>query len=239
MQSPSTQPEAPPISGWRALLSVITEPGETFRRLGSRPPILPGYLLQMAVGLVVFAMTYQQIMEIVTQSMAMGAQQAGEAMAPGFLNVMQNVMLAFMIVGVLAEPWVSGLFVSLLALFVGQFHGGGVAFRSYYGMIGYARVPLALSTLLAGIYQAATGQMLNLSLGVLVPEGGSPYLLGLLSTFNPFTLWYYALLATGFAALFGRPARRGWALPAILWGGAIILGMVQMGLASQFGQFQM
>lgn len=239
-QPAATAYGSPSLPGWRALRRVLTDPGETFRRLGDQPPVLPGYLLQMAVGLLVFALTVNTTMALLDQGMAISASQPGaQEMPPGFAPVMKWVSVGFVAAARLAGPWLAGLLLTLIALFVGQFQGGGVPFSAYLGMIGYARVPLALSALLSGVWTALTDKPLIMSLTVFLSPEASPYLKGLLSMFNPFGLWYYALLAIGFAALFKRPPGKGWALPALLFVVATLASVGTAGFAAtQAGKFQ-
>lgn len=239
MHSPTTELDTQPISGWRALVSVLTSPGETFRRLGARPPILPVYLFQTLLMALLFILTFKAGAAAFDQGIAAaGSQPNAQAMDASGLAVVRTVTMTVMGVFTIAGPWLVGLVLSLFALFMGQFQGGGVSYGSYFGMIGYARMPLAIASILGGIYQVATGKALNLSLAAFLSPESNPYLTGLLSTINPFTIWYYVLLAMGFATLFGRPARRGWALPALIWVINVLFTVVFSGVGSRFTQFQ-
>lgn len=119
-----------------------------------------------------------------------------------------------------------------MATFFGQFQGGGVPLASYMGMIGYARLPVAISNLLAGILMAVTGRPVNLTPAVLLPDTAGPVLAAVLSAFNPLHLWYYVLLGIGFAALFGREPRKGWALPLALFVMTTLFTAASAGLSS-------
>jgi len=213
------------ISPWRALLRVLTSPGETFRSLGSKPPVLAPYLIQSLVGVVVIALTFSFVTKVALDQ-ASAAMAAQSAMTAEDMATMETVMRWAGMVGLVVQevvsPWVTGLVLALVAIFFGQFQGGGVPFAAYMGMIGYARMPLVLSRLLTAVFIAATGQALDLSAAAFLPAGASPALTAALQMLNPFGIWYYVLLAIGFAALFRREPRRGWAFPVTLF----VLGTV-------------
>lgn len=222
------------ISPWRAVLRVLTDPVATFRAMAEKPPVLVPYLVHMLVGLAVMALTYGKVVEIATQATA-SAMSANQEIDLELMRAMMKWSAgASLAVSALIGPWVAGFVLSLVAMFFGQFEGGGVPLSAYMGMIGYARLPLAILNLLAGIFLAATGRQLNLSAAVLLPETASPYLVGLLSSFNPLYLWYYVLLGIGFAALFDREPRKGWALPVTVFVVTTLLNAVAVGVTSAF-----
>ena len=227
-------PERPPVSAWRAALRVLTDPGETFSKLGAKPPIFPPYLIHMAVGAIAFAVSIPALLEASAQAMSLAASQPGVEMDPSMMGAMSWVSVGFAGVTQIAGPWLAGMLLSFVATFFGQFQGGGVSLSAYLGMIGYARLPLAISTLLGGVFAAFTGQSLDLSLAVFLPETASGVMVGLLKMINPFGIWYYVLLATGFAALFGRSPKRGWLLPVALFvaGTLVTIGTSGFGAAA-------
>lgn len=235
MSEPLVRNDAEPrISPWGALLRVLTSPGETFRSLGRKPPVLAPYLIHSLVGIVAIALSYSALMDLAMEqaaaAMANQPQMTAEDMA-----MMQTVMRwsggVALVVQEVAGPWVVGLVLALVATFFGQFQGGEVPLTSYMGMIGYARMPLDIARLLSAVFMAVTGKQLDLSAAALLPDGASPVLMGALQMINPFGIWYYALLAIGFAALFGREPRRGWAMPVTLF----VLGVIVSAAAASIG----
>lgn len=225
---------APAVSPWRAVVRVLLSPVETFRALGNRPPVLVPYLVHTLVGVVVLALTYSSTMEMVDQIGVMMASQPG--VTGDDVQMMQQFTrwgaTAGLAIQSVAGPWIVGFVLALVALFFGQFHGGGVSLSAYMGMIGYARMPLALSLLLSAVYQAFAGQPLNLSAAAFLPGDASPILAAALTMLNPLGLWYYALLAVGFAALFGREPRKGWAMPVTL----LVIGTLYLMATASFAQ---
>ncbi|MFZ5823090.1 MAG: YIP1 family protein [Bacillota bacterium] len=221
--------EPAPISPWRALWLMMTDPVSTFQRLGTRPAILPAYLLHTVVGLVAIALAWSYTMNIVDEKMA-----ANAAATPDMMPVMKMSAIVGGIIGGAATPWLVGLAVSLLALFIAQFQGGGVPFSSFYGMVGYARVPLAISILLGGLWVALVGKPLDISLAAVLSADASPTLKAALMMVNPFGLWYYALLAIGFATLMKKPATKGIPFAATLFVLSLLLAMAGGGLSAAF-----
>lgn len=223
--------EKPTVSPWGALFRVVTEPGLTFERLGERPPIMPGYLFQMLGILVVSAATWSAMLAVAEDQLAKMAA-AGQATGGGSATF----IVITGVVALLIAPWLAGLFTSLLGLLAGQFQGGGVHFGAYFGMIGYARVPLMLGafvqglmTLLAKSPQEAS--KLSLSLAAFLPADASNTLRVFMQSINPFDIWYYVLLAMGFAALHKKKPARGITFAALVYVLGLGMTMLTAGLS--------
>lgn len=217
-----------PKNKWTAIGTVLTDPTRTFKSLGENPPVFPGYLVQMLVGLVATAVVLPKTLD------AAATQLAASGTPPEALVIGKWSGAIGGVLGNLAQPWIVGLVVSLLALMVGQFLGGGVSFRAYFGMIGYARIPLALNVLLSSLLASRAESLeqmatMSLSPAAFLPADSSMLLRAFLTTLNPFDLWYYILLAIGFAILHKVKPVKGVALSFILY--VLVLGMALAGTA--------
>lgn len=210
-QESDTTQAMPRVSPWAALYKLIWEPGATFTALRERMPVLPGYLLSMVVMGIALAFTLPTTMNL---TMDLLAKQPGYT--PQAMQIARTFGMVGGIAAAVATPWIAGLLVAALAMFFGQFQGGGVSFRNYLGMAGLARVPLALGALvqIPLSMQAKTLQQMQsmtVSLAALVPADASPFLKAVAGSINPFDIWYYALLAIGFASLHkAKPAKALW-----------------------------
>ncbi|MFZ5815305.1 MAG: YIP1 family protein [Bacillota bacterium] len=222
-------PAPAPLSPWRALWSVVTDPIATFGRLGPRPAIFPAYLLQMVAGLAGFVLSYPYLMQLIEQGAA-----AAPGTSPEQVAFTKMTALTGGLVSAVAAPWVAGLLVSLVALFMAQFQGGSLPFSAFFGMVGYARLPLVIATLLGGLWVRLLGQPLDISPGALLSAEASPVLKAALGTLNPFGLWYYALLAIGFAALHQKPPAKGAAFALLLFLLYLFFAMAGGGLSAVF-----
>jgi hypothetical protein len=204
------------------------DPTRTFQSLGASPPIWPGYLLQMVAGLIGAVLVLPKVVDNVTVQLA-ASGATPEALAIGkWSGVIGGVL------GNLAQPLLAGLVVSLLALLVGQFLGGSVTFRAYFGMIGYARVPLAINVLVASVLASRAETLeqmatMSLSPAAFLPSESSVLLRSFLTTLNPLDIWYYILLASGFAALHKVKPIKGAVLSLIVY--LLVLGMAMAGTA--------
>lgn len=201
-------------SAWGALVRVITEPAATFEAFGERVPILPGYLVQMLLSLVMTLLMLPATFAMVEQQLA--AMPQTSPINPGVMKMIQGGSVLF---GALITPWLAGVFTALLALFIGQFQGGARNFSQYMGLIGYSRITLALGGIVQGVIIYLTGNVqmsTAISLAAFAPEGASPFLTGLLGVFSPFTLWYYAVLAIGFGVLHKGTWKKGLSLVVIM-----------------------
>jgi hypothetical protein len=193
---------------WGALLTVITEPTATFRALAERPALLPPYLLQTVAGLIGVYLLLPLTKAGVAEQLIKTPPPPG--MTP---QLYQMIGIGAALFGALAGPWMIGAILALIASFFAQFQGGSAGFRPYLSMIGYARVPLAVGGLIQALLMTRAtsmqqAQTMSLSLAALAPDETHFVLKALLSTINPFDVFYYALLAIGFGAVQRmRPAR--------------------------------
>jgi hypothetical protein len=192
---------------WGALFRVITEPTATFQTLAERPAIFPAYLLQTVTGLI-------GIFLLLPLTRALMADQYAKAQPPGMTaQTYELIGVGTVVIGALIGPWLVGAILALVTSFFAQFQGGSVGFRSYFSMIGYARIPLAIGGVIqTALMSTSTGmqqaQSMSLSLAAVAPEGTNYVLKTFLSTLNPFDLFYYALLAIAFGAFQRiKPAR--------------------------------
>lgn len=205
-------------SPWKAILRVIYEPKATFQEFQEfqgRVPVFPGYLVQMLLGMVGFFMVLPMTLRILEQTMAANPLYTPELMA---ISKWSGIIGGGAMV--LIMPWLAGLFTALIAMFFGQFQEERVGFANYLGLLGYARMPLIIASLLGGVLTLILGDQasqLNLSLAVLAPEGSSVMLKAALGTLNPFVAWYYFVLATGFGALHRGKAAKGAVFIIVLY----------------------
>lgn len=200
------------INPWAALYRILVDPWTTFQRLGEKPAILPGYLMQL-VGSVILAVAMIPLtLQMIADQMA---QAPAGQMPPGF----DATMRIWTIVGIVGQavvmPWLTGVVLAAVATFVAQFTGENAGFRAYFGMIGYARLPLAINAVIQGLLltQASTledAMTMSLSVAAFLPADTNIFVSSLLSMINPFGIWYYVLLAFGFAALHQTPPKKGW-----------------------------
>lgn len=212
---------------WKALWQVVTDPVGAYAQLGPKPPVLPGYLFAMVVGLVVTGLTVPVLLQ---KTAGLAASSPEMAQAGGFVK---TTMVVSAVLANVAVPWVVGLLASLVALLVAQFQGGSAGFSAYMGMIGYAQVPVVLNRLLAGVWARINdGAVLDLSLAVLLPAGANPFLRVLLQACNPFTIWYYVLLAVGFGSLHGKKPKQGAVFSVALFVLAVLLSMATAKMGS-------
>jgi hypothetical protein len=226
-QGPQTfEPQAPRQNAWGALVRVISEPAATFRDFEGRVPIFPAYLVSMVLGLGGTLLGLPVALKLAEQLTA-----GNPAMTPELANVSRWSGIIGGVLGALAAPWIAGLLVALFALFFGQFKEQRVSYPTYLGMVGYARIPLAIGQLVTGALTLALADKVKgftLSLAVLAPGGGA-IVKTLLGMFTPFSIWYFTLLAIGFGALHRGKANKGLGLVLTIF---IILAIVMAGSAA-------
>lgn len=216
--------DSPRFSAWSGLVRCLTNPTAAFAALADhpKPPFFLAYLVAGLCGLPMIMATTRITLEMVE------AQLATQGLPPEAASITRAIGLGTAAVGGLFGPLLVGLLVAVLALVVGVFVGGGVGYRKYLSMIGYASLPSAIGVLIQGAlaFGASTLteiQQVSLSPAAFMPAGSSPLLLALLGLLNPFTLWYLYLAMIGFAALHRGRSSKGMAF-------VITLLLFQVGL---------
>ncbi|MGE5674563.1 MAG: Yip1 family protein [Mycobacterium leprae] len=225
------EPTKRPVTPWRALLGVWLEPGATFEGLRERMPILLPYLVQMAIGVPVAIISARASTNLSQSFMA------GQPVPPGFDAAMKTASMVGGLLSGLAMPWLTGVVVAGLATFFGQFQSTRVPFGTYLGLVGYARLPVVVGTVVQAFLTLSATTMAELttksvSLAVLLPADASPYLRGALSTLNPFVIWYYVILTIGLATLHRAKPSKTWSLAATLFAVSLLLATVGGGLGT-------
>ncbi|HYF78796.1 MAG TPA: YIP1 family protein [Symbiobacteriaceae bacterium] len=224
-------PEQRP-SGWKAIVRVIYEPTAMFQEFNGRVPIFPGYFAQMLLGLISFIMLVPMTLRVLEQTMLSNPMYTPELAAISKWSGLVGGGFA-----ILVTPWLAGLLTALIAMFFGQFQEERVGFTSYLGMLGYARMPLIISSLLGAALTLAMGDtatQFNLSLAALAPQGAPAMVTALLGTLNPFTAWYYFVLATGFGALHRGKAAKGVALVVTLYALNLLFSLAGAAIGGSF-----
>jgi hypothetical protein len=199
-------------SGWKAIVRVIYEPTKVFQEFEGRVPVFPGYLAQMVIALVGFAI----ILPATLRNLEVTAL-ANPLYTPQMVTVSKISGAIGGGMMILIGPWLAGLMTSLIALLFGQFQEERVGYGSYLGLLGYARMPLVIGGLVGAILGVVVGNNLVLNAAVLAPAGSSVVLTAALATISPFVVWYYYVLAAGFGALHKGKATKGLGLVITLY----------------------
>lgn len=163
-----------------------------------QPTVYLPYVLASAVLVTIFALSYPitaRVMEAEILKIGLDQQMVRVANLSGLVGGLS---------GALTGPWVSGLVLSGVLYFILSISGAVTPFKSLFGIVGYARLPLVAERLVAGLINwklMTTGVMrpADLSAAVLLPDAG-PFLGASLAILNPFELWFYALMMIGTAA---------------------------------------
>ncbi|HYF94120.1 MAG TPA: YIP1 family protein [Symbiobacteriaceae bacterium] len=194
-----------PLSPWKALFRVLVAPRTTFAALGDSPPILPGYL----AGMILSALLFVEVLKLLPGSL----EERGMSDAPAYAVTFGAV---FTLGLMLSAPWIAGAVNSAIAAVVGRMLGRDVKYSAYFGMIGYARLPVFLWGMLDSVFQLASVQIPQ-SPAFLVPKGSSIYLWAFADSLRPHDLWYFWLLAVGFATLQKSRVAKGALLPVTIY----------------------
>jgi hypothetical protein len=203
------------MSNWRALTSIVAEPGSTLRAVGEQPRhrwLLPFVLMIAGIvclSVVTASYTAQGTAgQMRRQEAAVTSPQQAEAARPPtmFTNpVLRRVIpaAARLLGGLLA--WV--LFAGALYV-VGLVAGGKAGYGQVFAVVSWSWIPYILRDFFQAGYIFATGQLIRLpGLAFLAATGNAADPLYLaLAQVDIFLLWHLLLIGLGMAALnrFGR-----------------------------------
>lgn len=215
---------------WRGLVKVLTEPTQCFRCLVQRQAILPPFLIHMAAPTVVLIMLPRSIASVKEHVAAIGAP-------PEVVDLGMWADIIGSIFSILITPWTSALFVALLAMVFGFFQSGGVRYSAYLSLVGYARIPLALGVLLEGATMTlatilGAENYIGMNLAAFASENTNPYITAVLTTLNPFEIWYFVLLSIGVGTLHKGKVTTGVILSLVLYTAGLLFKLASTAIWS-------
>jgi len=228
------RPEEQAVAGERGRASaacthIFLSPTRAFDEIGRGAGWLWPFLVCLVLGLVIFVLSFDIAMRAQLAEIQARNPQAGQNL--------ESVRGFTMVMGILAVPvmLLAGLAISAGIFFAAfQVSGLGLGYKQIFRGVSYAALiyPAGISALVTGLLIVVKrGGDTDLTLADLTPRigldllGGDGVVRGLLSSVNPFSVWWLVVLVYGFARLSGRP--RAAVLPAIL--GAGLLWMLATG----------
>ncbi|MEM7480362.1 MAG: YIP1 family protein [Acidobacteriota bacterium] len=205
---------AEPSSGGDAigsrLITVLTSPTETFRKVAAKPrwwvPLLFLMIAAVVLQVAVHHQTdYRQVMEdqMAKQSSASMTEQQIETAA----EIQEKFGAAFAFIGAIFAAIVM-LIIGLLYWVILKLAGSEMTYPQSLATHLYGAVPAVLGMLIAApivwfggeltTEQITTRSFMSSSLAFLAPEGASSKLVALLASVEFFTIWSVILTAIGF-----------------------------------------
>ena len=239
----SAQPE--PMSEVARLTGVVWSPGTTFRDIATRPRWWPPLAIIVVLSLVFtyffgqrvgYERFYRQQIETSSRTQNLDAPQR-EQIIQTQAKYGPVFFYAFSIVG---TPLMA-LVVAAIFLFVYRtFLGAEISFRQVYAICCYSFVPLIFSSIMAFIVmQLKDPDQFDLQNPTLTNAGAfldalntPKWLYSLASSFDVFTFWTLALLATGLSAA-ARKTSWSTSIACVLATWAVWV-LLKMGLAAAF-----
>lgn len=188
--------EERPINPMAALTLVLVFPGQTFRRLATRPHwVVP-------IVFVVLAVLIRRILAVETGFMDDVLQR--EALLTGSdIGDLRSATIMFSVVTALVSVPAVTLVQTLFLMLSARLFRGTARFASAFSAVAYASVPvgvgaLVLSALLPVTHSATVGA----NLAALLPAGGSPFLASLAMELDLFYVWFFVLVGIAAGPVF-------------------------------------
>jgi hypothetical protein len=232
------------------MIGVFFSPKETFQDITRHPSwIVPVVLYALITLAVTYSFTQQvgwkRFIQQQIERNPRAAQQMEQIPPERRAQVLEQQATVSKWIGYAISPFsypviilvVSG--VMLLAMNV--LGGANLRYKTALGITAHAYMPWALAGLggLAVIYMKDPADvdirdLLASHAGAFLPDGASPALRALASSFDLFTFWTLFLLAVGFAAAAPKKLTTGKAFGIALvpWGAYVL---IKTGLAAMFG----
>lgn len=226
-------------NGWGRVLGALVSPIRTFESIKMGPtwvaPLVVLFGLSLASTLIVWPKV--DFEATVRTQLEKQGQEVDEETLANAVEMQRKIGLPCAVV---AMPL--GLLVFALVLMVAfNLLGGELDFKHSLSTTLYSMMPWAVAALLTipvvlgqtsiDAEAMQSGGLLASHLGVLAPEGASPLLLALLSSFDLFSFWAIALFIVGYAIVAGvsRAAAAGtvfglWVLWIVIKVGLAALG---------------
>ena len=223
---------------------VFTSPGKLMAALSEKPRVL----FWMIVGAIVMDIKYLVRMPLfkdMLRSQALAQAQSGmyesfgiemtpemvEASLPSSINIGLISIVPSFIIGFLLSALI---FFAILKIM-----GGQGKFKAYLSVVVHANIILVLYTLLVIPISYITGSLhetptLTSLATLLSPDQAGTTLFSILSAIDVFKIWYYAVLAIGFATVSKLKKKHVYAITAGIFIIGIIISVIGTSVTNAF-----
>jgi hypothetical protein len=213
LAAPETQPTGPPETGALGRMTgVVVGPTRTFGEIARRPTWVVPFITLCVLSVVVFGLLAQKTdwRSFFERQMSKNSRfdQMPQDQKDNILEkqVQYGPKFAFAF-GVIFTP-IFVLFITLVDWGAfNLFNGAALTFKTAFGIVSHAFVPLIISSLLAIIIllikphgDVDPEHFLASNLGAFLPDDASKWLVALGQSLELFWIWTLALVALGFSA---------------------------------------
>lgn len=229
---------------FKRLMWVFTSPGKLMAALAEKPKVL----FWMIVGAIVMDIKYivrlPLYKDMLRQASLAQAQSGlyeslGIEMTP---EMIEATLPSSVNVGLISIPptFIIGFLLSALIFFaILKLMGGQGKFKAYLSVVVHANIILVLYTLLVIPISYITGSLHEIptltSLATfLSPDQEGTIIFSILSSIDVFKIWYYAVLAIGFAAVSKLKKKHVYAITAGIFLIGIIISVIGVSATQAF-----
>jgi len=226
---------------WGNFTNIFANPRRTFESLDKRPT----WLMPMLILILVTVITTQIAFPILMKAQ-MEMLRNNPNIAPEQLQVIEQHMsegvatqrIVTVVSQVIGTPLVFYLLLSFIFYFIGSvILGGDATFKKVLSVFSWSSCILILASLVSfPLILIKESMQVSISPALLLSDDSvGTTLHTLLSKFDFFTIWFLAVFASGFAAIYKFSTAKAYITVGVLWGIWITLSTTLADVFSRFG----
>ncbi len=220
------------LSIGQKIAGVIVSPGETMAHITARPTFWFPVLLIALGQFILLLARFPLYMQTVREEVALALQQVeGLQLTEAAVEQYVNFGAYFGLAAAPVSSMISWMVITLgFFLLLKLFKGEG-SFKQYLAVTGYAYIIMGLNILLTLVVSFFTGQLyLDASLAhvsrIIAPDLHGTYLYGIIRGIDLFTVWYFAVMGIGAAAVSKTSSGKVSLVTAILFIASVLISAV-------------
>lgn len=230
---------------FKRLWWIFTSPGRLMAALSEKPKVLICMIigaLAMDIKYIVRMPLYKDMMRqaALAQSQSGLYEAYGIEMTPEMIEAtIPTSMIAGLVGGPISVILVNFLLVALIFFAILKLIGGQGKYKAYLSVVVHANMIMVLYTLLVIPISYITGSLhesptLTSLATLLSPDQAGTLIYSILSSIDVFVIWYYAVLAIGFAAVSKLKKKHVYAITAGVFLIGIIISVISLSAAQAF-----
>lgn len=229
---------------FKRLLWAFTSPGKLMTALAEKPRVL-FWMIAGAIAMDIKYIIRLPLFKDMLRSQALAQAQSGMYESFGLEmtpEMIEASLPSSVTIGLISVPpsMIIGFLVSTLIFFaIFKIMSGQGKFKAYLSVVVHANIILVLYTLLVIPISYITGSLhetptLTSLATLLSPDQAGTPLFSILSAIDIFKIWYYAVLAIGFATVSKLKKKHVYAISAGIFLIGIIISVIGTSAASAF-----
>lgn len=193
-----TNEEVERLSLGKRIIGVIFSPIATMKNIAQKPDVAAPIIWTALGTLLLYLSRYSLYVDYTKEVMVKSLAAKHQTLTPGMIDAAVNMYAKLGVAIVPITTVITILIMALVLWLLSKIFGGTGRYKQFVSVTGYAYIITLIYTILtfaASFYTQSI--ILNTSLALLFQGMKGSYLYGILRGIDPFSIWYFIVLAFG------------------------------------------